>query len=474
MSEDDHLHHDTYAATVAEEDLPAAATTVEDYTAILHYLENDSTRWNGMTDVGTNVIVSYSFTTFADLPDVASSPYSVSAFWAFDAVQQEYFRDALALISAQTGILFVEVAGEAMINAYGADANGVGGWASYASSGETWTGSGDLVNAYSNMEPGAYGFQVNLHELGHALGLSHPHDGGSIVLDDAADTQSNTVMTYNIDNPYATDLGPFDVQALQHLYGTAEDISGWEVGTSADGTVHIETTGAGETVLGTDQTNEIWSHGGSDIVFGRQADDFINGGADADTLIGAAGNDTLQGNSHDDVIYGDYEDYVYTGGDDVLFGNHGNDHLIGGAGDDRAMGGSLNDTVDGGNGNDTLSGQSGDDVLLGGSGTDLMKGGSGDDTLTGGNGDDTMTGGSGADIFVFQSADYYETNRITDFADGIDLIQFDGMGLSLGSLSIQSFGQNATDALITIGSWFELEVAGVDAAGLGADDFLFS
>ena len=44
---------------------------VSDYTAVLAYLDNDVLRWNGMTAVGTPVIVTYSFVETADLPDPA-------------------------------------------------------------------------------------------------------------------------------------------------------------------------------------------------------------------------------------------------------------------------------------------------------------------------------------------------------------------------------------------------------------------
>ena len=93
---------------------------------------------------------------------------------------------------------------------------------------------------------GGYGFGTMVHELGHGLGLAHPHDhgGGSTIwpgvtgLFDSYGTNNLnqgifTVMSYNpgwdqaqdpSDNGLITDgyvAGPmaFDIAAIQYLYG---------------------------------------------------------------------------------------------------------------------------------------------------------------------------------------------------------------------------------------------------------------
>jgi serralysin len=172
-----------------------------------------------------------------------------------------------------------------------------------------------------------------------------------------------------------------------------------------------------------------------ELIQGNDGNDSINAAAltTTVTIIAFAGNDTLRGGS----------------GDDALSGLEGNDSLLGGLGFDQMHGGVGNDTIVGGGGPanppfaDWLFGDEGDDLLfgsgsgqvIGGSGSDtieagagdyvdggadndLIHGGAGAERIIGGGGDDTMTGGAGADLFDF--ADGWGHDRITDFQVGVD------------------------------------------------------
>ena len=65
--------------------------------------------------------------------------------------------------------------------------------------------------------PGTYWYETLLHELGHALGLVHPHEG--ISLSNSLDKTSVTLMSYNSEGGPYSYFQPLDVQALHFIYG---------------------------------------------------------------------------------------------------------------------------------------------------------------------------------------------------------------------------------------------------------------
>ena len=76
------------------------------------------------------------------------------------------------------------------------------------------------TNGFQNTA-GYHGYVSLIHEIGHAVGLKHPHDlgGSGVTLPAQEDTHTQTVMSYNFkgDSP-ATMMG-YDLLALQYLYG---------------------------------------------------------------------------------------------------------------------------------------------------------------------------------------------------------------------------------------------------------------
>ena len=127
------------------------------------------------------------------------------------------------------------------------------------------------------------------------------------------------------------------------------------------------------------------------------------------------------------------------------------------------------DTGAGGAGGDVILGGPGDDALSGGDGPDLIAGGSGADRIDGGAGNDTLRGGAGADVFVFAPGSGIE--RIADFGAG-DVIDLSAYPSVTG---FGSFGMAATPdgARLDLGGGDRVILTGIDAASLGADDFLF-
>ena len=115
---------------------------------------------------------------------------------------------------------------------------------------ESFWASGNTYIAYqastlSSFAKGGFWYDVMMHELGHSLGLAHPHDNGgnSIIMagvtsafGDFGTYNSNlqpiTCMSYNdtqspilqktingIISGYMGTFGPLDIQALQYMYG---------------------------------------------------------------------------------------------------------------------------------------------------------------------------------------------------------------------------------------------------------------
>lgn len=394
-------------------------TVVTDYTALLYYTSNDYGRWNSLASTGTQAVVTYSFISTAELGNAANDPYGASRYWAFNGTQQNYFRQALAEFEDAAGILFVETDGPAMINVFGFDGGEAAGWADLPWATSLSTSQGELAIEGGDIEPGSFGYETVLHEIGHALGLKHPHDGDP-TLAGRLDTQENTVMTYEYAGYNVSELGTFDLQALEHIYGSAAGTSGWSAHVNKHGTVVISASSRPETVLAVGQESKVMGRGGNDIIIGRE-------------------------------------------GEDRLIGGRGGDLLIGGTDEDNYSGlGSEADYLNGGRGRDTLFGGSGDDRLLGGGGYDR---------LIGGDGSDVLTGGKHADVFVFVSADYWEQEVITDFGRGNDRIEFSGTSPdSFRDLTITQTGENT---LISYYGNHDIELTGYTGT-LTADHFIFT
>ncbi len=475
--------------------------TVTDYTALLAINDEADARWNGIAKLGKPVIVTYSFADESNVPKVDESLFDVTSTSAFTTGQRANFRKAIAAYEAVTGVLFVEIAEGGMIDVSNADGSEYGGWANYAESSQNYTGKGVLVVDSDNGDYniGTYGYLTMLHEVGHALGLQHPHDG-SVLLADAYDIQSNTVMTYNNTEPYAVGLGVFDVQALQHLYGAKADSSDWAVSyNDANNVLRVVAGGADDFILGVAGDNDLRGGDGDDVLLGREDSDTLSGGEGHDILKGMNGSDTLFGRDGDDTLIGDAKGSSFFHGQDVLFGGGGNDTLVGyynldslygGHGDDALFGGNSNDKMMGGAGADLLEGGSGNDVMMGGGGNDRLFGRSGDDSLFGGKGDDRLAdftgsnlfdGGKGNDIIrsgysrdTFFVRDDSGDDRIINFAAEYGLIHFVGRNMAIGDLQFiaKNGGKDTLVKFADTGSSVYLK--GVATGALSSKNFIFN
>ena len=483
-------------------------TTVTDFSGIAYAADGSpDISWAGNVGLATPVIVTYSFVEAGDLAGwEAQSSYANNGYTSFTAEQRANFRDVMALYSQAAGIVFIEAAsGQGMVNVMDTSGSGWGGWAATAYATTSYTGSGELiVDNSGTYDEGSYGFQTMLHELGHAMGLQHPWEGG-LTLDASVDDQAHTVMTYNVGWPYTSQLGTLDVDAMRYLYGDAGAVAGW-VTQMAAGVLTVSGSGRGDTILGVAGQNVLNGRAGADAIYGRQADDTLRGDGGNDTLSGSSGADVLIGGKGSDDLFGFDAVQGWGGGNDRLYGGSGVDHLTGSFNADTLVGGSGSDRMDGqtgsdvlhgglGNdrifgdgsaadgGNDTLFGDGGNDQLFGGDyqdslsggdGNDRLDGGAGFDTLDGGAGNDTLvghgsnssetvTGGAGQDVIVFGTGDLGSQYHLTDFAQGQDVLDMRGMGFSFADVHVYG-GWVVAGTL-----WIETTAAGQ----IAASDFMF-
>jgi serralysin len=290
-----------------------------------------------------------------------------------------------------------------------------------ASGGQLWGYFNPTMRSWNYMNFGGDGFNTVLHEIGHGLGLAHPHDGGTgsdaTTFPGVRDPFSTgthglnqgvwTVMSYNTgwdQTSYGLSygaqggLGAFDVAALQALYGQNLSTA------SGDDVYELPTRSPAH---GKEGWSCIWDAGGADTISAAR-------GASSVTIDLRAA--TLRKGDPDAGGFISREIGV-AGGFTIA-----NGVLI-----ENATGGSRSDTLIGNWIANTLKGNGGSDVLNGGGGADILNGGGGNDKLYGGSGNDSLTGSAGKDIFVFNTRAAAGTNvdRILDFKVADDSIWLD-------------------------------------------------
>jgi parallel beta-helix repeat protein len=122
-------------------------------------------------------------------------------------------------------------------------------------------------------------------------------------------------------------------------------------------------------------------------------------------------------------------------------------------------------------------------VITGTTGNDVLLGTSGNDTLIGGAGADIMTGGAGVDVFVVSSGrsdtNAFEYDVITDFEQGIDIIDITQAGLTIDPANLVGLWTAEYDAVNSIttvhftGTDKGFAVTGDATAFLSDGDFIF-
>jgi Ca2+-binding RTX toxin-like protein len=389
-----------------------------------------------------------------------------------------------------------EVTGNIITMAYSATTNDNGSYADpvLSGTGAARTITADRIwlstrwpthSADDDIAYGYYGFNTYLHEIGHALGLSHAgsydaSDGEPVTYagdaEYAQDTRQNTIMSYfggwtdssgYSDTPgdgvwsfindgdravvrgVTTDLysaTPMvdDIAAIQAKYGA-------DLATRAGATTYGFHATAGRDVYDFDVNTRpifsIWDGGGIDTLdaSGFAQNQVINLTPGAYSSIGAfLGN---IGIAYNCII----------------------ENAVGGSGHDTMYGNGANNTLRGNGGTDTLHGYDGADWLDGGAGADRMHGGlHGDTYIVDDSGDQIFEFGGGGTDLAYVGAAYYVLGANVENATitrvGATLYGNGSANTLAGNLGVDAlFGGGANDTLYGYGSNDTLD------GGLGAD-----
>ncbi len=347
------------------------------------------TSWSANT--GDSVVVTYSFPTTVPFYYADDADERTDLAQALSGTQRERVRDALQMYSDFANMTFVEVAdaiGGTMRFMITDLPDGVQGWAYFPDpslprnslAGDVWFDDALIGDTFA---PGSEGWLTAIHEIGHAVGFSHPFvpagESGTVLPED---TQSHlyTQMSYTRvsqlpfvrnDGTYGIDsLMLYDVIELQRLYGATESQNEgdtvYQWGETFRETIRdtsgVDTISAAN--FNTDQTidlrpgrfsaigvqshslmlthdtviENVISGGGSDRLFGNEANNFMSSGRGNDVLEGGGGVDFMAGGAGDDTYVwrlGDGWDIIdedRQGGRDILQ-IYGNDSV-----DNRAYG----------------------------------------------------------------------------------------------------------------------------------------
>ena len=391
--------------------------------------ESSGMKWSG---AGNETIISFSFINSGSKLDytdyvVNGDELSIGVYnneiQNFTQSQKGYVRKALTEWSDVANIKFVEVqevgsdVGTIRFGATTFDDDSLG-WTwfgptnnFFSSASDIWlppntmngVDSENLGNHYwagFSWAPGTNEYLTLMHEIGHALGLDHPHEGLSFPA--AYDRTKFTIMSYEQYRYDFLESSPmvYDIAAIQYLYGANNS-------TNASNTVYVFDSNVG-TAETPPMLDTIWDGGGIDLL-------------DMSRLLSSC-DINLNDGTYSKVGYSKsgWENDYNLG---IAFGT-----II-----ENANGGSASDIIRGNEYANQIDGKDGNDIIYGGEGSDIFV------CLVGGGSDIIKDFNPNEDLVAFFDGANYHQSYVETANEQGDVVL---TSATLGSLTLEnvSFG----------------------------------
>ncbi len=374
-------------------------TAADQQMAISTLVDDALGRWNAASSKGTATVVQYSFG--QSIPTYTNQYFDTytapTTFQPFTEDMKATARSSLAAWSAVSNVTFVEVSDSASVGmrffslsnlnteaagfAWGA---GTGSSVGSSMRGDVWTNR--ALTDSTELK------HVLLHEIGHTMGLKHPHE--SPIMPSSKDSTQTTVMSYDYDYDYFDDLqitydqngasfslnrkfitveedggyhhlGIFDIAAIQSIYGKKIDSNPNTYKFSSGAFTDVIYDGGGSDVI--DLSNQSFGS-----ILNMSAGSFSSIGLrTASEAVQAKLNElptqvrTALGDKYITNYISIYSDFLYTGKGNLSIAF---DTII-----ESAIGSAYADTITGNDADNTITGGAGNDTINGGAGTDTAK-----------------------------------------------------------------------------------------------------
>ncbi|MDB4021905.1 zinc-dependent metalloprotease [Litorivicinus sp.] len=463
--------------------------------------------WN----LSANEKLSYSFYLGDSVVDYASGyPGLESASYSDDAAplnatQQAEMRAVYSTYSNFAPFDFEEVTETSSGNVVGdlrvayitnpAQKSGAAAFAYYPNSGVTGGDTWYVVNGVQSVDGGftdnltfaenTMGRRRAFHEIGHSIGLSHPHEGSqsdeTLIGNGLVDDQRTTVMSYNnsVNNKiYYNNNGSlaskqtfantpmiYDIAAVEYLYGSITDAN------LGDTTYTITNHQQIQSIVDSGGTDTLDISGVlhksivdltpgslSDIGYATEAEQEAYWATQGFTLSAVQSSissyDLFTAEDNFGIAFSAIiENVIGSAGDDTITGNTANNQITGGAGDD---------TINGGDGDDTIvfSGLKAD-YTISGTGTITVA-----DGTSGRDGTDTITN---AEFLKFSDVTYSVSSGMATGNSGGGVVNTATGSATFTEVLTTGSGMIKTDSNTATGSatFTEVVVAGSDKVSSG-------